>query len=187
MKSFVNAFDSNHSASSLTIFPVALLSGLLLLAACDSSGNAQTQPNLRVSTLAITEDTDTTLVADRDTIIFRDGRGTNLEKLEVKATSRSGRVHIYNGYFQPLWGDNPLRHEIEKKGNRVVVSLYVDTNDDDGTHPSITPPPLLYEAWVSNLEAGEYRLVVRHKHDATRDAQTQDAWVPVLDRAVQVQ
>jgi hypothetical protein len=170
----------------LIALPILFSAVLLLLAGCDSSANKQGQARLEMSTHAVTQDTDTTLVTGKDTIIFRDGRRVNLDKLETGVESRAGQIHVYNGYYQGAWiAGSPVRHDIEQEGDRIEIRIYLD--DPPETIPDMLPFPLLYDAWVTNLEAGSYDVVIRHRNDETRDPEPWNAWVTVLEKQVKVQ
>lgn len=187
----MKAFDSNSSVSPLATSSVALIAGLFLLAACDSSGNTREQPTLEVSTQAA--GSGQTVVASGDTVVFEPlrpdedpcKRPGDCSLPSIGITSTQGEILITDGYFLSPHGTSTLEGAIEKNENQVTVRISLP-EDEDVTDMST---PFLYQARVTDLEPGTYQLRILHERDllrVVRGSTDQDARAVVADRSLVV-
>lgn len=123
-----------------------------------------------------------TAVINGDTVIFRPAdRGSgythqNLPPISVDGTQ--GMV-IVQGYFLAPVSGQRLEVEVSRSGNRIELRIApVMINGPD------MPQPYTYEAKLSRVEAGSYRIVVVHIGDTLRENTGQP--VIVADQEVQV-
>jgi hypothetical protein len=180
---------NNWFRSLSAIYPSALLAGLLLLAACDTSSNAERQPKLAMSTNAVQGSE--AVVAGGDTVLFEplrsseapcfDPRDCDLPPLNIEVTSAG--IQIGGGYFLSPWGAHTLESEIERTGDSVTITIHPPRNE---VHTDILDP-FLYEAQLTNLEPGVYQLRMVHENDAIRTGFSDENYrAVVVDRQVTV-
>ena len=159
------------------------LSGILLLSACDTSNNNQNQPSLELNAQVLTQDSDTTLVVEGDTVAFtRYDLMKNPDSLKMEVETRNRRIKVYNGFYML---DSPytsnVMGEVDRNKNVIRISIGLEREEHSGDVIPTIAHPLLYNAQVTGLDAGTYHLVVRHKEHLGAEG-----WKTVLERQVDV-
>lgn len=163
------------------------LAGLLLLSACDTTSNARNQPSFEMSTQAVANiEGDTTLVVEGDTVVFSEADFVaHPDSIKTEVTIRDGQIRIFNGYFELGAMHQYAVGEVEQAQNTIRVSI----RSEEDRQPNVVPAmgkPVLYDAYVTDLEAGTYQLVVRHKGDVFRahTPETSGDWITVTDQQI---
>lgn len=171
----------------LTFAAVASM-GLLLLAACDTSSNAQ-KPQLRIAsqqqTSAAVGDSATT--ASGETVVFRavgnlpGGDYDDPPPVAVEVAD-DGRLQV-GGFFFAFTTVAKLEGNIDRDGN--IVQIDIQAIAPEKGYPRM-PLLYLYDAYVTDLPPGTYELRVTHEGDIFQSDKKEHV-TTMLQKTVEVQ
>lgn len=151
--------------------------GLLLLSACDLGGssNTETQSQLQfVARTAGVESADTTVVVEGDTVVIGPAELTeDSTEVHPKVEGQQGRISVRDGFFSTGSTGDRIEGDLDQGENRITLTVKVTQH---GTVD--VPGAYRYDAWATDLEAGSYRLIVRHGNEGDSEI--------VFDEKVQV-
>lgn len=182
-RAVMNPLDSTSSVSVLAASTATLFCGLFLLAACDSLSNAQKRPSFRVTSQSASAAVGDSLTVEGDTIVFRRVKpGDAPQDPPPVAVNVTDEGLSISGYFLAFTKDVDLEGEIDRSSGEVEIRVKAVARGD--SYPRM-PGPFFYEAQLTELSAGTYKVRVLHEGDVLQDPEKGP--VTVLEKTLTVQ